>query len=296
MIRAFMRWLSCSRSPRVLQLRSSLSAKACDGTIVSQRSASRSELELLIQVGIRQVGGQAPFLCSSLIMSLRAGPSLSPRKQAAVTSPREGTAVSQDKQREKILKAMKAELISCNTDVWLKTYSPLASDWPQALVDIILNDLRKSRIFIDGEGWSPINDAIGAQDNEDTTFSCFEKIAQAIAAAVIATHEDLAEKRIWTATARPRNRTYSEVPGYLFLPDFRTILRKPEAQFRAILRGTAGKLPTEPRRSTRLAEKRPPNDEPECRDASDETSDTAVVGEFKLMNANKDKHDVSLGV
>lgn len=229
-------------------------------------------------------------------MSAALQPRGSPRKADKLSVPHKGTKINQDQQREKILKTMRAELISCNADVWLETYSPLATDWPQALVNTILDKLRTDKIFIDEEGWSPINDAIEEELNEDTTFSCFEKITQAIATADIDTHQDLAEKRIWTATARPRNRTYSEVPGYLFLPDFRTILRRPEAQFRTILRKTAGNLPPDPRRSTRLAEKRSPNDESECRYASDETSDTAVIGEFKLKDTNKEKHNVSLGV
>lgn len=227
---------------------------------------------------------------------MSAGLSSSPRKAADLRAPRVGASNNQNQQREQIITTMKAELISCTADIWLKTYSPLAADWPQDLVNMILDELRAAGTLIDEEGWSPINDSVSHDRNEDETFSCFEAIVNAIATAVIATHADLAEKRIWTATARPRTRSYSEVPGYLFLPDFRTILRKPEAQFRTILRKPTTKPLPDPRRSARIAEQRSPNDEAECLRASEETSDTAVIGEFKLKDGNSEKHDVSLRI
>ena len=123
--------------------------------------------------------------------------SQSPREGVNLSVPRVGTLTSQNKQCEKILGTMKAELISCSADIWLKTYSPLAADqWPQDLVNVILNHLRNTNILTDGEGWTPIKDSIRDQCTEDATFSCLEHIVTAIADAVINTYQNLAETRI----------------------------------------------------------------------------------------------------
>ena len=189
---------------------------------------------------------------------------------------------------------MKAGLVSCSADVWLKTYSPPATDWPQSLVDTILRSLRNAGTFIDGGGWTSINDSISRQCNEDTTLSSFEDIAEAVATAAIAIDEDLVEKRIWTAY--PQTRTEPEPPGCFPLHNSHTTPQMPKVQFCTVLLKTAEKLPRGPQRSIRLPEHCSTNDESECRYTSDEASATGVIGEFKLKDTNPDKNDVSFGI
>lgn len=228
-----------------------------------------------------------------------------PRKQATPSTPRTGTTITQEQQRNSILEATKNELIQCCENDWLHTYAPRAGKWPETFVSSILQHLRQGPLpteapsferHLDQDGWIAINSAIKAGHDENQTFSAFQRIASSITSLAITINTGLKEN--FTCVTSPHSSTYSNVPGYLFKSDLRMVRsdldRVDGLQY--ILRKTnAGKnLPPTPRRSCRLSDNAASNDDAGCRKVSDETSDTATIGEFKLKNNPHAKRDVCI--
>ena len=176
---------------------------------------------------------------------------------------------------------MKSDLLQCEVEVWLKTYAPFATSWPRDSLDRIITHLTKKKLLNDS-GWVDIQTARSLGKNEDNTFSYLNRIVEEIAAAAVKEERAAKNGRQWTAASCPRFRTNSEKVGYLFFPDFRSV-------HRPILKDQPE--PSSPPAPS--AEEQRPNDEAERKNLSTETSDTAIVGEFKLADKPEDKVDVS---
>ena len=94
----------------------------------------------------------------------------------------------------------------------------------------------------------------------------------------------LKDRRNSIGVADPRQAIKSEVAGYPFLPDWRTVRRRPSEITESSTQNT--------RHSNRPAKKRQPNDEYERSRASKEAADITTIGEFKVNDRDEDKHDV----
>ncbi|KAH9937783.1 uncharacterized protein BXZ73DRAFT_735, partial [Epithele typhae] len=180
---------------------------------------------------------------------------------------------------------MAGALFRCSPGDWLATHAVLSKDWPENMVDNVTTCLKNTpgddgQAILDDDGWVAIN-AFPDSDDEAITFSHFETAGRAIAQAVGKMHPD-------SPPTRPSMRSFPVVEGYRLHPDNPRILLRP----RVDKPPSCTDAPSNVKLSgDRLGEKRRPNDGAECRYASDEITDTATIGEFRLYDSTTGRED-----
>ena len=216
-----------------------------------------------------------------------------PIPPSALDPPQAGKEGSINGQRLRIRDAMKESLVSCNADIWQQTYTPYASAWPKGSLKSIIRSL-KSAGLLGKKGWIPLNRAVSQNQSEDLVFAHLRKIVSCIAQSAIDYSPALKNRRNFIGAAKPHETTKSEVPGWAFRLDWRTVRRRPsEVAQSSPGMPDVGKQPTQkPRRSNRSTDHREVNDELECSHVSKETSDIATIAKFKLKSGAQDKADV----
>ena len=187
---------------------------------------------------------------------------------------------------------------TCTVDTWLKTYTPRASEWSQVFINSIMDALQTATPrpgaprygqHLDCKGWIDIRGGIKKNLSTKRIYMPLQGIASRIASAAIAINPDLERQRRFTCVAYSKKKTQSEVPGPLPRRlHWRTVRRRcPESDDDEDSQSTTGGC-------SRSADSRLPNDDLECHNTSDITSDIAVIGTFNIVNAFGVAGDVSI--
>ena len=184
----------------------------------------------------------------------------------------------------------------------MNAYAPRAAHWGADSVNRIIGLLKTrsspdpaSPPVLDDKGWIPIYTYLHERKDGNQVFSHSDDIAPRIAIHAIDLAPELAHRRKFTLKCSPREKTYSEVAGWVFQSDWRGVQRSPDkndgwSNFSDDINMAADSAT---HKSPRASHAHKPSDPSECRRVSDEPANPTVIGEFKIGDRHEDRTDVS---